>query len=67
MTAVAAFHPAPSLASADDTSVTVARSVPTDAGAVGVAVGPKGAVPRQLGLDRATLVALGFEGKVGQT
>ena len=30
-------------------------------------VGEKGAVPRQLGLDRATLVASGFDGKVGQT
>ena len=37
-----------------------------DAAAVGIPVGPKGAVPKALGVDRATLATLGFEGKVGQ-
>ena len=41
--------------------------MPAAAGAVGVPVGEKGAVPRQLGLDRATLDGVGFDGKVGQT
>ena len=36
-------------------------------GAIGVPVGEKGAVPRQLGVDRTTLASLGFEGKAGQT
>lgn len=48
-------------------SVSVARSVPKAATAVGYAVASKGSVPRQLGVNRATLTANGFEGKVGQT
>ena len=48
-------------------SVSVVRSVPSSAAAVGLAVGPSGPVPRQLGLNRATLEAHGFTGKVGQT
>ncbi len=47
--------------------VTVVRSVPRTAEAVGLAVRPSGAVPRQLGLTRANLDTLGFEGKPGQT
>ena len=43
------------------------RSVPTGVGAVGVAVGAKGAIPKSIGLDRATMASAGFEGKVGQT
>ena len=65
--AVANFNPTPSLARNGDVTISVARSVPPAAGALGVAVGEKGAVPRQVGLDRATLVASGFDGKVGQT
>ncbi|CAN5833622.1 leucyl aminopeptidase [soil metagenome] len=65
--AVAKFHPAPSIDRADRLRIAVARSVPADAEVVGLAVGERGAVPRQLGLDRATLVASGFDGKVGQT
>ena len=47
--------------------VTVARTAPRNAEAVGLAVGPTGAVPRQLGLTRAALEANGFTGKLGQT
>jgi leucyl aminopeptidase len=67
VTVVSTFNPAPSVARAGETSVSVARSFPAGAGAVGVPVGPKGAVPRQLGVDRATLARHGFEGKAGQT
>ncbi|HSJ90666.1 MAG TPA: leucyl aminopeptidase family protein, partial [Ilumatobacter sp.] len=48
-------------------SVVVARTAPRTAQAVGLAVGPTGAVPRQLGLNRSALEANGFTGKVGQT
>ncbi len=65
--AVAEFHPAPSIERAARVRVAVARAVPSSAGVVGYAVGERGAVPRQLGLDRATLAAAGFEGKVGQS
>lgn len=47
--------------------VTIARNAPRTADAVGLAVGPSGAVPRQLGLTRAALELNGFTGKVGQT
>lgn len=59
------FDPAPSRR--DVVDVGVVRAAPAGAGAVGVPVGPSGAVPRSLGIDRATLTRLGFEGKVGQT
>ena len=61
------FDPAPSWRRAADVSVTVTRSAPAAVGAIGVPVGEKGAVPRQLGVDRATLTSLGFDGKAGQT
>jgi leucyl aminopeptidase len=48
-------------------SVDVVRSLPRSAEAVGLAVGPSGPVPRQLGLNRAALEAHGFTGKVGNT
>ena len=47
-------------------SVSSARSAPKAATAVGWAVATKGAVARQLGLNRAALEANGFEGKPGQ-
>jgi leucyl aminopeptidase len=47
--------------------VNVARNAPRTADAVGVAVGSEGAVPRQLGLNRAALAGHGFTGAVGQT
>jgi leucyl aminopeptidase len=63
----ATFDPAPSLARAREVTLDVARAVPSSADAIGVPVGEKGAVPRQLGLSRHALTAAGFEGKVGQT
>jgi leucyl aminopeptidase len=60
------FDPVPNWRRAPEIAVTAART-PSSATAVGVPVGVKGAVPRQLGVDRATLAALGFEGKAGQT
>jgi len=62
----AGVHPAPSLAEAGRIKVSVARSVPANATAIGVAVGTRGAVPKQLGVDREALAAAGFEGKSGQ-
>ena len=53
-------------AAVQSVTVSVARSVPADAEAVGFAVAEKGPVPRQLGLSRAALKANGFEGKSGQ-
>ena len=47
--------------------VSTARSVPKTATAVGYAVGPKGTVPRQLGVSRSALESNGFTGKLGQT
>ncbi len=60
-------HPAPSLSEARSIKVHVARSVPDSATAIGIAVGVRGTVPRQLGVDRDALAAAGFEGKLGQT
>ncbi|MEP7115091.1 MAG: leucyl aminopeptidase [Ilumatobacteraceae bacterium] len=48
-------------------TVHIARSTPKAVDAIGVAVGTHGAVPRSIGLNRAALVAAGFEGKPGQT
>jgi len=48
-------------------AVSVARSIPSDVELVAVGVAASGAVPRQLGLNRSTLDAYGFDGKVGQT
>ena len=47
-------------------NVSVSRSAPEAATAVGYAVASKGTVPRQLGMTRAALEANGFEGKSGQ-
>jgi leucyl aminopeptidase len=46
--------------------VSVTRTIPRAADAVGIPVGTEGPVPRSLGLSRAALGAHGFEGKVGQ-
>lgn len=48
-------------------NVSTAKSVPGDATAVGYPVGPKGSVPKQLGMSRAALADNGFEGQRGQT
>ncbi len=47
-------------------SVSVVRTTPKHATAVGVPVASSGPVPRALGLGRAALAAHGFEGKAGQ-
>ena len=57
----------PSIQRSAAVTIRVSTSVPTGVGWVGVPVGVDGAVPGQLGLNRATLVALGFDGQVGQT
>ncbi len=59
------FDPAPSRHRSVE--LTVARAAPAAVGAVGIGVGTRGAVPRAVGLDRAALAAVGFEGKAGQT
>lgn len=48
-------------------NVSTAKSVPSAATAVGYPVATKGAVPRQLGMNRAALADNGFEGTPGQT
>jgi leucyl aminopeptidase len=65
--AVADFQPAPSVDEITATRIDVAKTVPATAGAVGIPVGVDGAVPKELGLDRATLAAAGFEGELGQS
>ena len=47
-------------------AVSISRSVPKSASAVGWAVPTKGQVPRGLGITRAGLSANGFDGKPGQ-
>jgi leucyl aminopeptidase len=61
------FDPAPSWRRGPEITITAARTAPSSAAAIGLPVSEKGAIPRQLGVDRATLAALGFEGKAGQT
>ncbi len=48
-------------------TVLIARTTPKNVDAVGVPVATTGTVPRSLGLNRAALAAVGFEGKPGQT
>ena len=48
-------------------SVDVARSAPKSSDALGIGVFSDGSVPRSMGLSRSALVALGFDGRVGQT
>lgn len=62
----AKFDPAPSIVHSAKVALHVARTVPAGAGAFGVPVGLDGAIPEAIGLDRATLAAAGFEGRVGQ-
>src|SRR5204863_7866421 len=57
----------PSLEPASSVPVSVAESVPSEATGLGVPVGSQGAVPAELGLDRAALAAAGFTGKTGQS
>ena len=48
-------------------TVLISRTTPKTVDAVGVPVATTGTVPRSLGLNRAALAAVGFEGKPGQT
>jgi leucyl aminopeptidase len=64
--AQAAFDPAPSISARPRTKLEAAKAVPKEATSVGVLVTSEGAVPAELGVDRAALNAAGFEGKVGQ-
>ncbi len=61
------FNPTPSIERSAALTIGVAGSIPPAAGAVGFPVATEGAVAGELGVDRAALGALGFEGKVGQT
>jgi leucyl aminopeptidase len=56
----------PSVRRYQATSLEVAQTAPSAATAVGALVGADGEPPPELGVDRPTLSALGFEGKVGQ-
>src|SRR5215510_4283845 len=57
----------PSVKRSAEVAISVSKSVPTGDGCLGVPVGVDGPVPQSLGVDRSTLAAMGFEGKVGQT
>jgi leucyl aminopeptidase len=61
------FDPTPSVKEAAHLAIDVAKSVPPADGCLGVPVGVDGPLPRELDLERATLAAAGFEGKLGQT
>ena len=63
----AAIDPVPSVKQSQEVRVSVAASVPSDAGAVGVPVTSDGEVPAQLGLSREALAGAGFTAEVGQT
>ena len=62
----AKFDPAPSIVQSAKVALHVSDTAPAGAGAFGVPVGLDGTIPEVIGLDRATLAAAGFEGKVGQ-
>ena len=67
-TGLAEFDPIPSVQQSATVAITVAAArIPTGADCLGIPVGTEGDAPRQLGVDRPTLTASGFEGKVGQT
>ncbi len=66
-TAQARLDPVPSRDKGTLATARAAKTLPTDAGALGIPVGTDGEVPKELGLDRQSLNAAGFEGKVGQT
>ncbi|MBM3827440.1 MAG: leucyl aminopeptidase [Actinobacteria bacterium] len=52
---------------ANNVTVDSVRSFPRKVEVIGVPVGTTGAIPRQVGLSRATLNTHGFHGRVGQT
>ena len=49
------------------TTFITAKSAPSKVGALVIPVGTAGAIPAGVGLNRSQLVAVGFEGKVGQS
>lgn len=57
----------PSITTSRRVAIDVAKTIPSRATAIGIPVGENGAVPRDIGLDRTSLAAAGFAGKVGQT
>lgn len=59
--------PVPSRGEAGTAKVSASKSIPSNAGAVGIPVGADGEVSKELGVDREALAAAGFEGKIGQT
>ncbi|GEN12037.1 leucyl aminopeptidase [Myxococcus fulvus] len=64
---IAGFNPTPSIERAGAVEVVVSEAVPAGTTCLGIAVGAEGPVPAELGVDRAMLSTLGFEGKEGQT
>ena len=60
------FDPAPTAVSIPAVAIQVADKVPSSAEAVGVLVATDGALPSEVGLDRAALTKAGFDGKPGQ-
>ena len=64
--AVSGFHPAPSVDEVNATKISVSKTIPNNAGGIGIPVGLDGDVPKDLGLDRATLRAAGFNGRIGE-
>ncbi|MDX2089827.1 MAG: leucyl aminopeptidase [Kofleriaceae bacterium] len=63
--AQASSDPAPSLLDTSKTKIVVAKTAPSSATCIGLAIGTDGELPRELGLDREALAAAGFEGKLG--
>ena len=57
----------PSITASRRVVIDVAKAIPSRSTAIGIPVGENGAVPKEIGVDRAKLNAAGFEGKVGQT
>src|SRR5262245_1212194 len=65
--AVSGFHPAPSVDEVTQTKISASKTIPKDAGGIGIPVGADGDVSKDLGLDRAALKAAGFTGQIGQS
>jgi leucyl aminopeptidase len=60
------FNPIPSAAATSRIRIDTATAVPARATAAGILVAETGTVPRQAGLSREALAAVGFDGKIGQ-
>jgi leucyl aminopeptidase len=61
------FDRTPSIASVDALRIDVADTIPDGAQAVAIPVAADGTGAEALGLDRASLAAVGFDGRPGQT